>query len=99
MAKGNQSSTRAMKGMHGGTDRKQRGRTSITGRSKAAMPKDPSSASPTPHSRKTQATKPIEAGGTKHRGDRRDMNRLYTNNAKHASRGANPRPDVSTRKR
>ena len=99
MAKGNQSSTRKTKGMHGGADRKQRGRTSVTDAGKPAFAKDPSSRTPTDRARKTQATKPIGPGGTVHRGDRRDMNRTYTNNAKHASRGTNARPDVSTRKR
>jgi hypothetical protein len=35
----------------------------------------------------------------KHRGDRRDMSKTYTNNRRHAAHANNPRPDVSTRKR
>ena len=46
-----------------------------------------------------EANRPQGPGAGKHRGDRRDMNKLYTNNARHPSRGSNPRPDVSTRKR
>jgi hypothetical protein len=99
MAKANQSANRKTKGMHASSDRKQRGRTSITDKGKPAFAKDPSSRTPTGNARKTQATKPIGPGGTVHRGDRRDMSRTYTNNAKHASRGTNARPDVSTRKR
>ena len=82
-----------MKGMHGKTDRKTRGRTNIV---------QPGTQSPTrpnvPQTLRADATRPVSAG-TKHRGDRRDTSRLYTNNAKHASRGNNPRPDVKTRKR
>ena len=48
---------------------------------------------------KTEVSRPQEAGGTKHRGDRRDMSKTYTNNTKHRSRGNTARPDVSTRKR
>jgi hypothetical protein len=99
MAKSNQSTRGKTKGMHAAADRKQRGRTSITEKGKPAFAKDPSSRTPTEQGRKTQATRPVGPGGTVHRGDRRDMSRTYTNNARHASRGANPRPDVSTRKR
>jgi hypothetical protein len=37
--------------------------------------------------------------GGKNRGDRRDMSKTYSDTAKHAARGNNPRPDVKTRKR
>lgn len=49
--------------------------------------------------KRTEASRPIGNGGGKNRGDRRDTSRTYTNNAKHASRGNNPRPDVKTRAR
>ena len=80
-------------GMHGKADRKSRGRTNIS---------QPGTHSPTrpntPVSMRADANRPV-SGGTKHRGDRRDTSRLYTNNAKHSARGNNPRPDVKTRAR
>jgi hypothetical protein len=95
MARANKSNTQ---GMHGNKNRKMRGRTNITG-----MGGDvgPSKTNPhTPQEMRREATRPQSpGGGGKHRGDRRDMSKLYTNNAKHKSRGNNPRPDVSTRKR
>jgi hypothetical protein len=45
-----------------------------------------------------EATRPQGPGGTKHRGDRRDMNKVYTGNMKHAARGNTPRKNVATRK-
>ena len=96
MAKGNATKgTAGMKGMHGKADRKARGRTNIG---------QPGTQSPTrpnvPQTVRADANRPVTAGGgTKHRGDRRDTSRLYTNNAKHSARGNNPRPDVKTRKR
>ncbi len=83
------------KGMHGTNDRKQKGRSSIT---------DIPAQSPTkPMVEQVMKTEANRAGpgkhGNKHRGDRRDMSPSYTGNAKHASRGANPRKDVSTRAR
>lgn len=87
------------KGMHGGKDRKNRGRTSITGGGRPAFPHGPSHDAPSPRALKTEANRPVEAGGTKHRGDRRDTSPTYTNNARHRSRGSDPRPDVTTRKR
>ena len=94
MAKANTKTTGGMKGMHGKSDRKARGRTNIA---------QPGTQSPTrpnvPQNIRTEASRPISSGGGKHRGDRRDTSRLYTNNAKHPSRGNNARPDVKTRKR
>lgn len=83
-------------GMKHKADRKTRGRTTITGIS----PSGPTSPD-TPISRRTGANRPVTANGdmNKHRGDRRDTNKTYTNNAKHAARGNTPRRDVSTRKR
>jgi hypothetical protein len=49
--------------------------------------------------RRTEVNRPTTAGGGKFRGDRRDTNKTYTGNRKHAARGNNPRADVSTRKR
>ena len=89
MAKGNSAS-----GMHGKADRKTRGRTNI------GQPAGPRSTRPdVPQTLRTEANRPQTPGGTKHRGDRRDTSKLYTNNAKHAARGNNARPDVKTRAR
>ena len=86
-----------MKGKRGSGDKKTRGRTSITG---TAID------TPTPTRANVPQTMRAEANragpgkhGNKHRGDRRDTSKLYTNNAKHAARGNNPRPDVKTRAR
>ena len=89
--------TTGMKGMHGGGNKKVRGRTSITGTATDTP-------SPTrPNVPQTMRAEANRAGpgkhGNKHRGDRRDMSKLYTNNAKHPARGNNPRPDVKTRAR
>ena len=83
-----------MQGMHGKTNRKARGRTNI-GQPGAQEPTRPN----VPTTMRAEANRPVTPGGTKHRGDRRDMSRLYTNNAKHSARGNNPRPDVKTRAR
>jgi len=89
MAKGNPN-----QGMHGKADRKTRGRTNIS------QPPAPRATKPNmPVTLRVEANRPQNPGGTVHRGDRRDMSRLYTNNAKHAARGNNPRPDVKTRAR
>ena len=85
---------RNAKGMHGSGDRKTRGRTTIT----KAHPKSPTRPN-VPQEMQREATRPVNAGGTKQRGDRRDTSKVYTGKQKHASRGANPRPDVKTRKR
>lgn len=88
MAKGN------TQGMHGKSDRKTRGRTNI---GEAGGPR--STRPNVPQTLRTEASRPQKPGATKHRGDRRDTNKLYTNNAKHPARGNNARPAVSTRKR
>ena len=86
--------TTKTKGMHGKTDRKARGRTNI------GQPAGPRATRPNvPTTLRAEANRPVNAGGTKHRGDRRDTSRLYTNNTKHPARGNNPRPDVKTRAR
>lgn len=77
-------------------DRKTRGRTAITESSKIATRK--LSNPDVPIHRRTQASRPVKAGTGKHRGDRRDMNKAYTGNAKHAARGNTPRVNVATRK-
>ena len=89
MAKANKT-----QGMHGKTDRKARGRTNI-GQLPGQSPTRPN----TPASLRTEANRPVSAGGTKHRGDRRDTSKLYTNNVKHSTRGSSARPDVKTRAR
>lgn len=83
------------KGMHGGKDRKQRGRSQIT---------DIPVVSPTnPSVQQVVNTEANRAGPgkhmNKHRGDRRDTSPTYTGNDKHSARGNNPRRDVSTRAR
>ena len=86
--------TTKTQGMHGKTDRKARGRTNI------GQPEGPRATRPNvPTTMRAEANRPVNAGGTKHRGDRRDTSRLYTNNAKHSARGNNARPDVKTRAR
>ena len=83
-------------GMHGGKDRKQHGRTSIT---KMTGP------SPTHPMNEERALAEVNRGVTaagnmnKHRGDRRDMSKTYTNNRKHSAHASSPRKDVSTRSR
>ena len=80
-------------GMHHKGDRKQRGRTSITpGLVNPAAPR-------LPVEERNEATRPISSGGGKHRGDRRDMSKMYSGTSKHASRGSDARADVKTRKR
>lgn len=90
MAKGNSAS-----GMHGKSDRKTRGRSNI------GQPAGPSPSRPNPSvTLRAEVNRPQSpGGGNKHRGDRRDTSKLYTNNAEHSSRGNNPRPDVKTRAR
>lgn len=84
-------------GMHGGGDRKARGRSSITPgvMSDAPRPSKPN----VPQEVRREATRPVKPGGGKHRGDRRDTSPTYTGNRKHSARGNNPRVDVGTRKR
>jgi hypothetical protein len=86
-----------IRGMNGGQNRKARGRTNITGSGGDLGPRKTNPN--TPQERRVEVNRPQTAGGGTQRGDRRDMNKLYTNNAKHSARGNNPRPDVSTRKR
>lgn len=85
---------RNAKGMHGGGDKKTRGRTAITNVARRVSEKNP-----VPQIMEREATRPISAGAGKHRGDRRDTSRTYTTTIKHKTRGNNPRPDVKTRKR
>lgn len=96
MAKANAARAKAgMKGMDGSRSKGPRGRSQIDPKGQGISATRPN----TLREMKLNANRPVEAGATKHRGDRRDMSRTYTNNAKHAARGSNPRPDVSTRKR
>ena len=77
-------------------DKKTKGRTAIAKPSKLINPK------PThPNVKQEQMTevnRGQSAGGGKHRGDRRDMNKAYTGNARHSARGNTPRVNVATRK-
>ncbi|MDB5173210.1 MAG: hypothetical protein JWN51_1983 [Phycisphaerales bacterium] len=83
-------------GMHGGKDRKQRGRSSIT-----KIPQPSATHPNVPEVLLTEVNRSVTASGNmnKHRGDRRDTSKYYTGNAQHASRGNNRRRDVSTRAR
>jgi hypothetical protein len=95
---------KATKGMHDAKDRKTKGRTSITGSSTGSsqLGDDTGPRATRPHVPQVlrrEATRPVSAGAGKKRGDRRDMNQTYTTTQRHASRGNNIRPDVSTRKR
>jgi hypothetical protein len=83
------------RGMHHKSDRKQRGRTNISnvpGLANSTAPRSPVEGV-------YSTTRPISSGGGKHRGDRRDMSKTYSDTSRHASRGSNQRPDVKTRKR
>ena len=81
-------------GMHGSRNRK------LVGRSGATQTDGPSPTRPnTPQEARTDTNRSVKAGSGKHRGDRRDMSKLYTGNDKHAARGNTPRKDVSTRAR
>jgi hypothetical protein len=78
-------------------DKKTRGRTAITQPSKLN--------SPNPTNPKVRQERMADVnrgqspgGGNKHRGDRRDMNKAYTGNERHAARGNTPRKNVATRK-
>jgi hypothetical protein len=75
------------------TASKTRGRTSIT-KSPDTSGKSMSHRF-TDNERKTQKTRGQDSG----RGDRRDMSKTYSGNAKHAARGNTPRKDVKTRAR
>jgi len=80
------------------TDKKTRGRTEITQSAKA----NPSRSKTRPQVEQVRMADvnrgQSPGGGGKHRGDRRDMNKAYTGNARHAARGNTPRKNVSTRK-
>lgn len=86
--------TRKTQGMNHGSGKKTRGRTAIT-----AMDPTDSTRPDVPQVEKTEASRPVSAGAGRHRGDRRDMSKTYAGNARHASRGNNPRKDVKTRSR
>ena len=81
-------------GMHHKGDRKQRGRTNIN-----VTPGLVNPAAPRLPVEEQNTNRPISSGGGKHRGDRRDMSKTYSDTSRHASRGSNRRPDVKTRKR
>ena len=80
------------------TDKKTRGRTAITKSAKA----NPSRNKTHPNVEQVRMTEvnrgQTPGGGGKHRGDRRDMNKAYTGNERHAARGNTPRKNVATRK-
>jgi len=76
--------------------KKTRGLTSITeaGKIDAMRPSRPN----LPQEQRSEANRPTGSGVGKHRGDRRDMNKAYTGNQRHAARGNTPRVNVATRK-
>ena len=78
-------------------DKKTRGRTSITQPSKL---NSPDKTNPKVEQVRMAATNRGQSpgGGGIHRGDRRDMNKTYTGNAKHSARGRTGRANVATRK-
>ena len=75
-------------------DRKTRGRTAITGQNIDSKSKTRPNVQQTMRADVNRST----SAGVKHRGDRRDMNKTYTGNVKHAARGNTPRKNVATRK-
>lgn len=90
-------------GMKHKSDRKTRGRTSISGNpGTSEMGKGDIGPRPTrpnvPEIVRAEVNRAVNSGA-KHRGDRRDTSPTYTGNTRHASRGNNPRPDVKTRAR
>ena len=78
-------------------DKKTRGRTSITQTSKLG---NPDRSKPNVKQERMAGVNRGQSpgGGGKHRGDRRDMNKAYTGNTRHAARGNTPRVNVATRK-
>jgi hypothetical protein len=94
--------TKTGKGMKHKSDRKTRGRTSISGNPGGSRSPDKGNPSVTkpnvPEILRAEANRPITAG-VKRRGDRRDTSKTYTGNARHSARGNNPRVDVKTRAR
>ena len=94
---------KAASGMSHKSDRKTRGRTSISGTvASSDMAKGNKGPRPTkpnvPEILRAEASRPVSAG-VKHRGDRRDTSKAYTGNTRHPARGNNPRIDVKTRAR
>jgi hypothetical protein len=90
--------------MHSKSDRKTRGRTSISGRPNTReMGRGDTGPNPTepftPQEVRREASRPVSPGAGKHRGDRRDTSPTYTGNEKHSARGNMPRKDVKTLKR
>jgi hypothetical protein len=79
-------------------DRKTRGRTSITGPSKAGHLGPRGSNPMSQQERRMDVNRPQGAGGGKLRGDRRDTHPTFTGNAKHSARGRTGRVKGGTRK-
>ena len=85
-------------GMKHKSDRKTRGRTSISGNGRAGVTGPQPTKPNVPEVLRAEVNRSQTAGVT-HRGDRRDMSKAYTGNTRHPSRGSNPRVDVKTRAR
>ena len=89
-----------VRGMEDVKDRKARGRTANTVLGETGEDMGPRETRPNvPQEVRAEANRPQSPGAGKHRDDRRDTSRLYTNNTKHKARGNTPRADVKTRKR
>ena len=86
-------------GMKHKTDRKSRGRTSITSSVVKGGKSSRRATKPNvPEVLRAETSRP-QSAGVKHRGDRRDTSKTYTGNTRHSVRGSNPRVDVKTRAR
>ena len=95
--------TKSGSGMKRKADRKTRGRTAISGNNGGSFQtrgdRGPRATKPNvPEVLRAETSRPVTSG-VKHRGDRRDTSPAYTGNARHPSRGSNPRIDVKTRAR
>jgi len=73
-------------GMHKSGGTKNRGRTAGATHLLGPNPTHPN----VPQTLRTEASRPIGRGGTKQRGDRRDTNRVFTNNDKLQPNFSNP---------
>ena len=94
---------KAVSGMKHKSDRKTRGRSSISGNvGQSLMGKGDAGPRPTkpnvPQVLRAEVSRP-QSAGVKHRGDRRDTSKAYTGNTRHPARGNKPRIDVKTRAR
>ena len=73
-------------GMHKSGGTKNRGRTAGASNLLGPSPTHPS----VPQTLRAETTRPIGRGGTKQRGDRKDMNRQFTGNLRHQPNFGDP---------